>query len=127
MSAILNGKLCPISGGRTQAVSAQLGEGRTAFNPPPLSVRGVQALKKGVKKCLWDGMKWIPIPDGSELLSTEKPEAFVKPLQELQPAKENGRLRHGTFAILLQCYPAKRFQCFILIPGYRTFGFKATG
>jgi len=89
MSALLNGKLRPISGGRAQAVSAQLGKGRTAFNPPPLSVRGVQALKKGVKKCLWDGMKWIPIPDGSELLSTEKPEALVKPLQELQPAKEN--------------------------------------
>ena len=73
----LNGKLRPISGGRAQAVSAQLGKGRTAFNPPPLSVRGVQALKKGVKKCLWDGMKWIPIPVGSVLLSTEKPVALV--------------------------------------------------
>ena len=77
----LNGKSCP--------VRAQLGKGRTAFKPVPLSVRRVQALKKGVKKCLWDGMKWSPIPDGSELLSTEKPEALVKPLQELQPAKEN--------------------------------------
>ena len=90
MSApLLNGKLRPISGGSAQAVSAQLGKGRRAFKPVPLSVRGVQALKKGVKKCLWDGMKWSPIPDGSELLSTEKPEALVKPLQELQPAKEN--------------------------------------
>ena len=56
MSApLLNGKLRPISGGSAQAVSAQLGKGRRAFKPVPLSVRGVQALKKGVKKCLWDG------------------------------------------------------------------------
>jgi len=49
----------------------------------------VEAVKKNVKKCMFDGMKWIPIPEGYEWLSTEKPAAVVKPLQELQPAKEN--------------------------------------
>jgi AAA domain len=116
---LLNGKVCPSSevgapvvsealqqlyfdlGGIEQSpltallqpagnsMNAPIRKKRTPLNPGPLSVGVVQALKKGVKKCLWDGMKWIPIPDGSELLRPDKPEALVKPLQELQPAKEN--------------------------------------
>jgi putative DNA primase/helicase len=102
MSALLlNVKPCPISGGSVQAVSAQLGKGRTAFKAvPAMSVNAsdypvndmeraqrfakrfageLKYLQAWKKWLLWDRVRWVPDEDGAVFRKAqEMPKLFLE-------------------------------------------------